>query len=406
MKVLFINERIPSPDKRGAALVVFDSYIQRTLAAGHEVLHVVFSEAYDSLDSDWAEYLDRMGDFPDSHFLLEKVPLELRKTLVGKNRGSVRLSESIQSTMSSFGADVTVCFDIESLGFARLASLIPSVVWLGDLAFQVHFHHFLEDTRRKPLERVKRFPRSLLVSCLWLLHYCRALQGIPTVIVCAKSSELALASAGLRSHYLPFPWPQLPNWNLPVDRFEAPTFLFFGSLSGLGSKSGIDFLAEEVLPALKINSHLHGARILLAGFHSPESLPAKLSDSANVIPIGYVEDLADIMARCHAVIFPIEVPVGNRTRIITAMSAGHAIIAHRNVALGNPDLIDGKNCLLASSGQEFVHHMEAAFKGSAAVAELGPSARETYLQFFSPEVAGDAFIREMENANRKPERHP
>jgi glycosyltransferase involved in cell wall biosynthesis len=111
--------------------------------------------------------------------------------------------------------------------------------------------------------------------------------------------------------------------------------------------------------------------------------------------LGFVDDLAAEVARCHAVIAPISVPVGNRTRIVTAMSMGALVIAHANTALGNPELVSGNNCLLASTAQQFVDNMKLAHADTTVAVRIGTTARETYLKSFEPEVSSKRLIETL-----------
>ena len=79
---------------------------------------------------------------------------------------------------------------------------------------------------------------------------------------------------------------------------------------------------------------------------------------------------------------PIAVPVGNRSRILTTMSMGALVIAHANTVLGNPDLVSGKNCLLARSPEDFAKHMTATFKESELGKSIGGVLRGRYLPRF------------------------
>ena len=135
---------------------------------------------------------------------------------------------------------------------------------------------------------------------------------------------------------------------------SQPSFVFFGSLAGLGSRSGLHFLLEDVFPGLRRHWGLGGFRLLLAGSGVlPEWARAALAGRSEIAELGFVEDLGALLATCHAALFPISVPIGNRSRILTAMSYRVPVVAHRNCALGNIDLVDGETAFLARDGAEF-----------------------------------------------------
>jgi glycosyltransferase involved in cell wall biosynthesis len=84
------------------------------------------------------------------------------------------------------------------------------------------------------------------------------------------------------------------------------------------------------------------------------------------------------------------------------MSIGALVVAHANTALGNPELVSGDNCLLASSASEFAEHMQLAYANPELAAKLGDSARHTYLRSFEPEVASQRLVHELKSMLSQP----
>jgi glycosyltransferase involved in cell wall biosynthesis len=84
---------------------------------------------------------------------------------------------------------------------------------------------------------------------------------------------------------------------------------------------------------------------------------------------------------------PIDVPVGNRSRILTAMAMRSLVIAHANTALGNPDLVDGETCYLAADAKGFVEAMVAAVDDPARREAVVDRALRCYRERFHPERA-------------------
>ena len=168
----------------------------------------------------------------------------------------------------------------------------------------------------------------------------------------------------------------------------------FGTLSALGSKSAFDFLLTEVLPLLRTQWGEKGFKILIAGSRSmPTWAESQVKDCPEVKFLGFVDDLAALVGRCHAVLAPIAVPVGNRSRIVTAMSMRALVIAHSNTTLGNPELVSGENCYLAGSASEFAACMRKAIDHPDQASRLGLTARDTYLKSFEPGAATKQFIQ-------------
>ena len=161
------------------------------------------------------------------------------------------------------------------------------------------------------------------------------------------------------------------------DRHRLPSFLFFGALAGLGSRSALRMLLTELYPRLVRMWGPGGFQLFLAGTKQPADwVQAAIQQKPEIKFEGFVDDLVGFMGRCHAVLVPIKVPVGNRSRILTAMAHGALVIAHRNTALGNADLVSGENCLLAGSADEFLQHMRLAVEAPARAAAIAQNGRQ------------------------------
>ena len=106
--------------------------------------------------------------------------------------------------------------------------------------------------------------------------------------------------------------------------------------------------------------------------------------------MGFVEDINSLMSQCHAVLAPIDVPVGNRSRIITAMAQGVPVIAHKNTSLGNPSLVNGVTCFLCKTSQEFVNAMKLAYERDNKIDQMIKNAKRCYENEFLPDKACEA----------------
>ena len=103
--------------------------------------------------------------------------------------------------------------------------------------------------------------------------------------------------------------------------------------------------------------------------------------------VGFVDDLAGLLGSVHAAIAPISVPVGNRSRILTALATGTVVVAHENAALGNPDLVDGVTCYLAGDPASFAERMARTVDEPGEARGVAARGQELYRSRFRPDVA-------------------
>lgn len=370
---------------RGASTVLFYQYIEALRDAGYVLRHLVLFDPSNDDPVLFAEYRAAIGEKVEivAHHLASSCgPRGLTRYV-----RAPELPVGVGDAMRAFRPDATVCFDIIcAAALAQVAGTGPRIVWLGDLYFQSSWYNALYDARESR-KGWWRLPLNLISSVAWKRFYRDALATAAGVIVSSKSSEAVLGKMGIRSTYLPYPWPEpkASGESLPAMPDDKPTFFFFGSLSGLGSRSALDFFLRDVYPRMFSEWGAGGFKVLIAGARElPPWARAAIEVRREIEFLGFVDDLGVLARRCHAIIAPIEVPVGNRSRILTAMSMGCLTIAHRNTALGNPDLVSGENCLLARTAAEFMGHMSYAVSNRPAAARLGGNARLTYLEHFSP----------------------
>ncbi|WP_164603352.1 glycosyltransferase [Rhodopseudomonas sp. BR0M22] len=394
-RVVICSLGVPHP-REGASLVIIYNFIEPLRRAGFDILHIVLLEGDSAAAGPALESYRTTVESP--HY--EIVTVTTRKFVdQGPRAHTIDLSGCSRAIerATKFRADLVIAFDIVP---AWVAASIPSrrkLAWLGDLNFQTTYYHGLYGLQERPW-RLLSFAKFWLAARNWRHVYAKVLADYDEVIVSAESSVAQIAGLGLRNHgYRPYPWPVDDPPSDPSPKPATPTFMFFGNLVGLGSRSALHFMVAEVYRRLIGLWGQGGFQILIAGRgHLPEWFSVAIADKPEFVRIGFVEDLPATLAGCHGVLVPIDVPVGNRTRVLYALSQGALVIAHANVALGNPALIDGETCALGHDGKSFVARMERAFADPDWSQRIGEAGRTAYMQLFHPGRAGADFLSRVE----------
>lgn len=389
-RLVLCSSGIPH-ETRGASLVLFFHYVARLRREGHEILHVLLLEGDLWPDADVTAYRDR--------FSIEVFPCR-SKRFVEQSRSGHRLHrEAITAALervASYRPDALICFDLVPAWAMQPCRDVRRLVWLGDLNFQSIWWHALYATH-EDWRNVRYLPGNWLGCRAWERVYREVLRNADQVLVASHSSVAALARLGVSAEYAPYPWPETGKVLAPQPA-ERPTFLFFGQLGGLGSRSALHFMFEKVYPRLRRRWGADGFRILIAGAGIFPDWAAKLVDGLREVErLGFVDDLGTVMRRCHAALFPIAVPVGNRSRILTAMAYGVPVIAHRNCALGNSALVDGETALLAGDANGFAERMDRVVREPAFARAVAERAYTCYKAQFHPEPAGARLAARVED---------
>ncbi len=108
------------------------------------------------------------------------------------------------------------------------------------------------------------------------------------------------------------------------------------------------------------------------------SLKKELNRYNWIKQIGFVDEIQNEFLSSAIILVPTPIPLGFRVRIAEAFSYGCFVIAHKNNALGMPELINGENVILADSGQEFTRAIKLYLETQIYDVLLAEQARKTF----------------------------
>jgi len=395
-RLLICSPSIPH-ESQGASVVLFFHYIEGLKKANFKILNLLILQPNNYSEQALAEYTEKIA-VPGKFDIL---PCLADRYVITSGRSSISLTKSsvddVLQKAKSFQPDVIFYIDLLSAWVGEHFSASKKVVWLGDLNFQTVWYHAWYTAKEKGF-RFSELSKAYARSQTWKEIYKAVLQEMDLVIVSSNSSRKHLRRLGIDAIYQPYPWPNRRSSDdaSQVEQRKKPTFLFYGTLVALGSRSAFHFMIGKLYPRLLSLWGNNGFQILIAG--SRQLTPwaeREIADKPEFKYLGFVDDLDSLMASCHAVIAPIDVPVGNRSRIVTAMAKGTLVIAHKNTSLGNPDLIDGVTCYLARNARQFVRRMQRAVECPRQVEDMISNARDCYERRFHPDIAAEMLVKEI-----------
>lgn len=391
-RIVISTVGVPHPD-RGASIVLFFHYIKAIIDQGAKVLHLISVTSEEATKGQIETYKKALGEGARITILVIEAPLPIIPDRFEIKQGFDAF-DAFKTTVNLFKPNAGLAFDLPAAGILNCFELPYKTVWLGDLAFQSNWHNFLYGFRES-LKTIRWLPFAVVQIYQWRRLYKKILYSYDDVVVSSKSSEKALASLGVVASFFPYPWPHRENIANPcsLDLPNKPTFLFFGNLAGLGSRSSLHFLFYKLYPLLKNQWGPHGFEILIGGREVLQNWTERaMQECPEIKLVGFIENLAQCMAGCHAVIAPLDVPVGNRSRILTAWSMKALVIAHQNASLGNPSLIDGKTAYLANDASAFADKMYYCVENPDKSKVVIAKAYNTYLKEYSLESASPLFV--------------
>lgn len=396
-RLLLVAPGIPHSVEGGSSVVYFE-YIKALKRAGFTILNLLLLQPDNASDKRLEVYRDSLEEPGRFDILPCWSPLFVTSHRL-RHRLDTAALDSVHDKITAFNPDFVLSLDILCGWAVADFPLGKKTIWLGDLNFETQWYGTLY-ARREGNRSLKFLFGTLLYAVLWAWIYRNVLKRFDRVVVCAKSSEKVLGRLGIKARYLPYPWPELST--KPRDtsrRSKTPCLLFFGGLGGLGSRSAFHLTMEKIYPLLQKEFGVGRFKIIVCGRgHLPNWAQHEIDKRPEIDFQGYIEDLDSVMDECHALLAPIDVPVGNRTRILTAISRRLLVIAHRNTALGNPDLIDGETCYLASEPQEFVAKICRAIRTPDEANQIVEEAYRSYRRNFDPARTTSAMMDEITGA--------
>lgn len=386
---------VPHPTD-GASSVLFYFYIKGIVDAGYDVLVQIVSERERSKP-------EKVDEFRKSIGLKGVKVIELlsQERVLVPNRFCILSDTSvipqIKENLRVFGADQVVAFDLPAAFLLADYECRNKIVWLGDLRFQAEWYHFLYSVKEQ-LKNLRNAPYALVQKTKWQKIYKNALLQFHDVIVSSKSSEFALKNIGIDSSFEPYPWPNKGSVDSTANRKlpEKPTFIFFGHLFGLGSRSSLHFMFKKLYPELIKIWGRDGFVIILGGREVPPTWAMlEINEKEEFKFVGFINNLTGALSEVHGVIAPLDVPVGNRSRIITAQAKRALVISHLNAAMGNPYLVHNETCLLAKDERSFAREMAIAVENGQFSRAVIDKAELSYLDTYAPANAVERLVSRL-----------
>jgi glycosyltransferase involved in cell wall biosynthesis len=261
-----------------------------------------------------------------------------------------------------------------------------------------------EALRAQALRRWRRRPNAIRVA-REAIHLQAAIRGYKREAVellrdCeavgafgAQHAE-SLRSAGIPCGYYRTPIAD-PGPPPPLPANDRPRLLFVGHLRGTATLDGLRVL-EAMLPHLERALGRDGFEVRVVGGHEPPPETWPLLEHPSVSFTGFVDDIDAEFRSTDVLLVPVSIRLGVRVRVLTGFAHGCCIVTHQANAQGIPELTHGQNALLGATESELASLVVTALLDAELATRLRRRARETYVRFFTPAVAGAALAETLE----------
>lgn len=131
-----------------------------------------------------------------------------------------------------------------------------------------------------------------------------------------------------------------------------PTVLFVGTFKWLPNIDAVEYIAQEIWPAVK--AKIPDAKLWIVG-HSPTETVKEFAKKPDVTVSSGIEDIRDAYGGAHVLLAPIRSGKGTKYKVLEAMATGTPVVTTSLGAEGLK-LKSGKQVLIGNTTQELVNH--------------------------------------------------
>jgi glycosyltransferase involved in cell wall biosynthesis len=408
VRVGFAIGGIPSLGHSGSTIASW-IIISQLLAAGHEVTAVLLPASYllDDSSGDRFQALEQLGatvrvvDVPEPQASGSRWRARAgfaRSVVWPRDEEllpAVRVRDDVKEALA--GSDTGIAFGIEAIA-ATAGAAVPILAALSHPP----------GVARRVRARYAPSERNLLGHASersFLLHADRRtaslLRQFPSVAVFSRHHADWAARQGANAWYAHYPMPDLagPEWRQRRAAGKPnpkPRILMIGHLRGIGTISGFHLFVPSILPLLTEALGEDGFEVhVVGGQEPPEEFREGLAHPA-VRLRGQITDPADEFLAADVLLAPNPTVTGASARILSGLTFGNCIVAHTDSLVGIPELADGENSLLSTTGPEHAQAVLRALDDAGLRERLGDGARLLFEDAFDAPVAAARLVREVE----------
>lgn len=169
---------------------------------------------------------------------------------------------------------------------------------------------------------------------------------------------------------------------------DAEKIFFMGSLDYEPNQDALTYFLENIWSKILEKSPTCELLVIGGG-----SVPTRFRSYQNVVFLGFVPDVFQVIARCRALVAPIRFAGGTPSKILEAMGYGIPVITTPTAAAGIPELIHETNAIIISESdtQAWADAIHRLFTDNLFKQKLATNGRQLILESYSQPAAQEAF---------------
>ena len=221
----------------------------------------------------------------------------------------------------------------------------------------------------------------------WRRYETSIMRGVDAVVVFTERDRATVTALAGDTTIVRIPLGAVvPEQALSPVGHDSSTLLFVGSFAHPPNVDAADRLIRAILPRVRVGRP--DLRLVLVGGNFPADLRRRAGTGVEIA--GSVPDVTPYLERASLVVMPLRQGGGMRVKALEALAAGKAIVASP-LAVEGLDVMDGRECSIASTDAEFAERITHLLDHAEERRRLGTAARSWALDHLSWSGAVDAY---------------
>jgi hypothetical protein len=188
--------------------------------------------------------------------------------------------------------------------------------------------------------------------------------------------------------------PMIPDFisNSPEKISGYRTVIAFGgTLASTASKQALKPIFHQLIPLLRKHFDTKSFELRLIG-ECPLDVLLLAKEYPEVVIKGRVDSFETALAAVHVFILPMDYPVGVRTRICSALSAGNACVVHSSILINMPELADCKAVCVVDNLYDYPSAIFNFVMSSEYHQQIRASAKDFFKRHYVAEVSAKPIL--------------
>ena len=374
LNILYVSPYVPYPPTHGGAVRMYN--LIKTLSNYHNIYLLSFANNQEE------RTLCRRGvaKFCKEVSFVQK-PQEKRPALFSiwphrfSDFISEQMGEAIEKGLSRYEIDVLHLEDTQLAGYYVKSSRLKTVLAEQDISFVSFYRQYKNEANF--LEKIRRY-----LSWVEVLNFeLEEIKHFDGVVAMSEND------AKILKKFIPDKVVGVVPNGCDIRYFkpssgvrkEKKTLIFLGYFSHPPNVEGLNFFVENIYPLIK--KRVKDLKLYIIGKNPPPKV-SRLGRKRDIFVTGFVRDLRPYYQKGTAFIAPILSGSGTRVKIVEAMSAGIPVVS-TEVGAEGLEVKNGKNILLAKTGEEFAEKVVGLLRDEELQKNLARRARETAERYYS-----------------------